>query len=129
MILKRIITIAIVLVLLSVVSITYAQILEDSTFDSTNGRLTAQKKVIFSFTTMVEQPYIKIDSCSLEKKINGRWQSVGALTPPSLIEYNTDTFGVTVDYSNDIGTGTYRVRFVPNANGHTLTCYTNSRTF
>ena len=47
----------------------------------------------------------------------------------STVAYNTDIYSALMDYSSKIGTGTFRVGFTVNADGHAITRYSNSRTF
>ena len=62
------------------------------------------------------------------KKSGSKWIRQCALETPSA---GKNTFGYVreMDYSDDIGTGTYRIGATFDADGHSITRYSNSRTF
>ena len=103
--------------------------LADSEFFSASALLSTRKDVSFSCSTYDLKSTIKITSCWLEKKSGNNWAWECSLTSPSTIATNTDTYAALMDYSSQIGTGTYRVGFTVNADGHAITRYSNSRTF
>ena len=51
------------------------------------------------------------------------------LDAPTNTATNSMSFGVLMDYSSQIDTGTFRVGFTVNVDGHAITRYFNSRTF
>lgn len=103
--------------------------LADSEFDIASALLSTRKDVSFSCSTYEVKSTIKITSCWLQKKSGNNWVWVCSLTAPSTVAYNTDIYSALMDYSSKIGTGTFRVGFTVNADGHAITRYSNSRTF
>ena len=57
------------------------------------------------------------------------WIKVCDLDAPINTATNSMSFGALMDYSSQIDTGTFRVGFTVNADGHAITRYSNSRTF
>lgn len=101
----------------------------DLYFGSAGAYLASDKYVTFSCTTYDVHSQISIVSVWLEKKVNGEWQYVKALTRPSYVARNAISYAIDVNYSSSIGTGTYRVGFTASADGHEITRYSNNRTF
>ena len=101
----------------------------DSVFSWTSATLTTQKKLSFSLRTIQVCDEIRIDSCVLQKKVGGDWAYDATLTPPSYVAENKAQYVTTVNYSAQIGSGTYRIIYQANADGHTVTRYSTSRTF
>ena len=96
--------------------------------DAATVSLKTTKKVVYDETTYGTQKTISITNCWLEKKIGSKWVRQSALETPSA---GKNTFGYVreMDYSDNIGTGTYRVGATFDADGHSITRYSNSRTF
>lgn len=101
----------------------------DSEFSIASASLSSRKVVSFSCVTYVEKSCISITSCWLQQKVNNSWVKVCDLDAPTNTATNSISFGALMDYSSEIGTGTYRVGFTVNADGHAITRYSNSRTF
>lgn len=101
----------------------------DTEFDSAMATLSAQKSVTFSCMTYDNKASIKVTGVWLQRKVDGSWKYECALTAPSHEATNTIIYGATMDYSDKIGTGTFRVGFIVNADGHAITRYSNERTF
>lgn len=101
----------------------------DSEFFSVTALLSTRKDVSFSCSTYDIKETIKITSCWLQKKSGNSWNWVCSLEAPSTVAYNTDTYVALKSYSEEIGTGTFRIGFVVNADGHAITRYSNERTF
>lgn len=101
----------------------------DSVFGSASAYLSASKSVIFNCTTLGVKSSISITSVWLEEKINGEWEYSKALTPPSLVVSNAADYSTVSYYSSDIGSGTFRVGFTVNADGHAISRYSNSQTY
>ena len=72
---------------------------------------------------------MSITKCWLQQKINHSRIKVCDLDAPINTATNSMSFGALMDYSSQIDTGTFRVRFTVNADGHAITRYSNSRTF
>lgn len=101
----------------------------DSEFSIASASLSSRKTVSFSCITYVEKSCISITKCWLQQKINNSWIKVCDLDAPTNTATNSMSFGVLMDYSSQIDTGTFRVGFTVNADGHAITRYSNSRTF
>lgn len=101
----------------------------DSEFSIASASLSSRKVVSFSCVTYVEKSCISITSCWLQQKVNNSWVKVCDLDAPTNTATNSISFGALMDYSSEIGTGSYRVGFTVNADGHAITRYSNSRTF
>ena len=101
----------------------------DSEFSIASASLSSHKTVSFSCVTYVEKKCISVTSCWLQKKVNNKWTRVCDLDAPSNTANNSAAFGAYMDYSSDIGTGTYRIGFTVDADGHAITRYSNERSF
>lgn len=101
----------------------------DLYFASATAFLAANKQVIFDCTTNDIHNQIRITSVWLEQKVNNEWVTVKSLAAPATIAQNTISYGAVADYSSSIGSGTFRVGFIANADGHTISRYSNSRSF
>lgn len=102
----------------------------DTEFDSATTLLKATKQVSFRAVTYNVKSSISVTTCWLEKENDdGTWSTVCTLPPPGIEAEDTFAYSATVDYSEYIGTGNYRIRATYNADGHTITRYSNERTF
>ncbi len=101
----------------------------DTEFSRATASLTTRKTVSFSCITHQQKSKIVITKCWLEKKANNSWRWVSNLEVPSTVAENTTLYAAVIDYSDDIGSGTYRIGFTINADGHSITRYSNERTF
>ncbi len=102
----------------------------DSEFASITTSLKSSKQVIFRALTSNMKKSISVTACWLEKKnADDSWSTVCTLSAPSTIASNAFSYSATMDYSSQIGTGTYRIRANYNADGHEVTRYSNERTF
>lgn len=101
----------------------------DSDFMRASASLTTRKTVSFSCITYQIKQCIRITDCWLQKKVSGRWVKICDLEAPANVSENMVTYGAVMDYASEIGTGTYRVGFTVDADGHAITRYSNERTF
>lgn len=101
----------------------------DAVFGSATAFLSSSKTVVFDCITYDIYDRISITSVWLEKQVNGDWEYVKALTPPSYVAENMADYGAVIDYSSEIGTGTLRVGFTVDADGYSISRYSNSRSF
>lgn len=101
----------------------------DSVFTSATATLSAQKGVTFTIRTSDEQNSIKVTACWLQEKNGSTWRYVKSLSVPSKNGTDTTVYNAYMDYSSSIGSGTYRIGFIANADGHTITRYSNERTY
>lgn len=131
---KRVVSCVLVCVLLVMISsaavanevMPYA----DLYFDSASAFLASNKLVVFNCVAYDVYNCISITDVWLEQKTDGQWVYVKDLTPPSYVATNMADYGAEVDYSTSItGTGTFRVGFTVDADGYSISRYSNSRTF
>lgn len=102
----------------------------DLYFNSASAFLSSNKLVVFNCVAYDVHNRISITNVWLEQEIDGEWEHVKSLTPPSYVALNMQAYGVEIDYSASItGTGTFRVGFTVNADGYSISRYSNSRTF
>lgn len=101
----------------------------DSEFSIASASLSFRKTVSFSCITYVEKSCMSITKCWLQQKINHSRIKVCDLDALINTATNSMSFGALMDYSSQIDTGTFRVGFTVNADGHAITRYSNSRTF
>lgn len=102
----------------------------DLYFNSASAFLSSNKLVVFNCVAYDVHNRISITNVWLEQEIDGEWEHVKSLTPPSYVALNMQAYGVEVDYSASItGTGKFRVGFTVDADGYAISRYSNSRTF
>lgn len=101
----------------------------DIVFESATAFLASNKLVVFDCIAYDIYDRISITSVWLEQDIDGEWEYVKSLTPPSYVSINMPDYGAEVDYSDSIGTGTFRVGFTVDADGYSISRYSNSRYF
>ena len=131
---KRITTLLLLIVVLtSMLNVVFAQDImpyADEVFHKAAATLYSDKWVTYNCIVYDSVAELKITSCWLQKKVNGTWVWQKSLPTGGQVETNTDSILYDVDYSSHItGAGTYRVGFTANADGHTITRYSNERTF
>ncbi len=127
--LKKAGTIILCLICVSIICSAYAATMADSVFDSATTNLLSDKSVSFFAMTNTEQQSIKVTGCSLYKKNGSKWNYVCSLPVPDVEAEDTILFSTNADYSSYIGSGTYRIYTTFNADGHSISRYSNSRTF
>ena len=126
---------AICLAILFVAGITTAWASEvmpcaDTEFISATTTLKSSKQVSFRSITHQTKGQLSVVACWLEKQnTDGSWFYVCSMTPPSTVYTNTSAYSASKDYSNYIGTGTYRVWATYDADGHRISRCSNERTF
>ena len=102
----------------------------DEVFHRASASLYSDKWVTYNCVVMSVVGELKITSCWLQKKIDGAWVWQRSLPTGGVVSNATNSLAYDVDYSSYItGAGTYRVGFTANADGHTITRYSNERTF
>ncbi len=101
----------------------------DSEFMRASASLTTMKTVSFTCVTYQTKQCIHITKCWLQQKVSGRWVKVCDLDAPANVAEGSIYYGAFMDYASKIGTGTYRVGFTVDADGHAITRYSNERTF
>ena len=98
-------------------------------FNSAATTVYASKSVNFYCTTTAPVSSLRVSYCWLQQKIDGKWEFVKHLTPPSYIGSGTSYYNQTVSYASEIGSGTFRVAATYNADGHAIAAYSPERTF
>lgn len=102
----------------------------DTEFAANTVFLKTSKEVTFRATTYDEKTTLAVTSCTLERKNDdGTWSTVCSLPAPGTVAQNDFSFFITVDYSSYIGSGTYRIKAIFSADGHTVTVRSNERAF
>ncbi len=101
----------------------------DLYFASATAFLATNKQVTFDCTTNDIHNKIRITNVWLEQKVDNNWVTVKSLAAPANVAQNTISYVAVADYSSSIDTGTFRIGFTADADGHTITRYSNSRTF
>lgn len=101
----------------------------DEEFAMATPNLTTYKSVLFTSSTYEEKDKLSVTECWLEKKVGTEWEFVCDLPAPIRVETNTFVYTAEVDYSSYIGKGTFRVGATFDADGHSITRYSNTRTF
>ena len=128
---KRIIAIVMVFQLLLAMSCSYAENISpraDLVFADANAILCSGKYVVFTSSTYELSGTVSVPAVHLEKKVNGEWTYVTDLEcPPS--QSSCLRYSQTVYYTEEIGTGTYRVVATFCADGHSITRTSNERTY
>ena len=122
--------ILIIVISLAVINLTYAaNNRADPVFQSLVASLTSQKDVSFSFRTFYEVPSISFSSCELQKKIGNSWQAVSSGLTPTTDFFDGFLYSGSLDCSDDIDSGQYRIKYEVTADSHSVIRYSNSRTF
>lgn len=120
-------------ILLLIVTTSYADTplpCADTVFASATANLQSSKTTVFTCGLLDYANEIKITACQLQMKMYGAWETQCWLPVPSTIAYNTYAYGASIDYSPYITeAGTYRICFTADADGHSITRYSNERTF
>lgn len=101
----------------------------DLYFDSAYPVLNSDQSVTFNATTYDIYSRISVLAVWLEKKVDGEWSYECYLTTPTAVATDTFVYCANVDYSSQIGTGTFRVWATFNADGYEITRCSNERTF
>lgn len=95
----------------------------DAVFSSTEISLSTKMNASFTAQTKVKASEIKVT----EIKDGSKWVDDGDLPPPSKNATDTTRYTASKDYSGDCTSGnTYRIKAVFDADGHTITAYSNS---
>ena len=119
----------IVVIMALVISVASAGILSDSEFDSANAQLTNSKTVSFSAETFERKNCIKVTTVKLYKLNDNDTWTISNLPAPEQQATNAKQYGATMDYSSYIGSGTYRIKVTFWADGHSLSRFSNSKTY
>lgn len=101
----------------------------DEVFSSITITLASTKKTTFECVTKDFCDSIKVTSCSLYQYVDGKWKYIKSLPKPDGESKDDFFYSSTVDYSDYIGTGTYKITATFNADGHPATRSSNERSF
>ena len=100
----------------------------DEVFSSAAAYLYSNKYLKISCVT--DDPHnIRITNCWYEIKLNGDWEYGGGITVSPSSVSNGMILGAQVNCSSYFSTGTYRVGFTVDADGHSISRYSNERTY
>ena len=101
----------------------------DAVFTSASITLSGSGNCTYRAATNTDADRIEITAVYLFKKVNGVWECAGSLPIPSYVATNTSTYSATINYYAYMGTGTYRVQAMFNADGHEAYRYSNGVDF
>lgn len=123
------VVIALTLVLAILAGTATSEILSDSVFEMATVSLSASKVATFSAITFSFHDSIKVTEVKLQQYIGSTWSTIATLEAPADEATNVDLYGATKNYSGSIGTGKVRLKVTFYADGHTITRYSNQRTY
>lgn len=87
-------------------------------------------KAVFSAITTFKFSELSVTSCTLQVKEGNTWTHDATLTPPSHVAKDRFSYSAEKTYSLSCTSGkTYRLKAVFNADGHTITKYSNEVKF
>jgi len=87
-------------------------------------------KAVFSALTAFQFSELSVTSCSLQVKVGGVWRHDTMLTPPAYVAKNRYTYTAEKTYALNCAPGkTYRSKATFDADGHTITKYSNEVKF
>lgn len=100
----------------------------DAVFTSASIQLDSNKQATYRCVTKSSCNSLYVVSCYLEHYISGEWVTIRTLTPPSLV-LSGIAYSYTLNHSDAIGTGRYRIWATFSADGYTITRCSNERTY
>ena len=107
----------------------YAETFSDPVFYQTFATLQQSKTVNFLLMTNYSVDSIKVTKCWLQTKENGVWGNDQVIDHPNNAPDGT-VYNVDFSYSSVIvNSGTYRIKYIAEADGHSITRYSTSYTF
>jgi len=107
----------------------FAAINADPEFASASITLTSRKLVVYSANLYDEKERIAVVNADLYIKVGNDWSFVCSLPVPTHVQTDSSSYGASIDYSDYIGTGTYRVTATYDADGYQITRNSNERSF
>ena len=127
---KKQIAIILILCYLVTLSTALASTLADSVFDYTATNLSSSKSASFLAETFNTASSIKVTRVRLYKKNDSNnWVYIQDLSVPTEESTNSYYYASNKDYSDSIDTGTYRLYVTYCADGHSISRYSNTRTY
>ncbi len=100
----------------------------DELFSSASAYLYRNKTLKISCVTY--NPHtIRITNCWYEEKVDGNWEYGGAIAVSPSSVSGSCIFGTQMSCASYFSTGTYRVGFTVDADGHSISRYSNECTF
>lgn len=109
---------------------TMAETMADTVFSNASTSLSSTKNAVFSAYTVNVMNSIKVTRVRLYRKnADNSWSYVRDLPAPTDEATNDQYFGASKDYSAYIGAGTYRLYTTFTADGHSMSRYSNTRTY
>ena len=126
---KILVAVCIISIFIALVGMAMVETLSDPVFEMATATLTASKTASFSAVTFANHSSIKVTAVELEQYDGSSWHYYTTLQAPSDEARNTDLYGANKDYSSDIASGRFRLKVTFNADGYTITRYSNARTY
>lgn len=125
------IALLIVLVLFAVPSLSEdISPLADEVFRSAYVAFYTDGEADFNCATYLTKGTLYVKNCQLQKKkTSGGWSNVGSAITPDYKASNATSYLATIDFSDSIGTGTYRITCTFVADDYTLPKTSAERTF
>ena len=123
------VSLALFILLISLIHIAMAGTYSDGVFDSASVYLSSTKIASFNAETSVSQNSIMVTQVRLYKKIGNNWVYQGNLPAPTNVVTNFDLYTASMDYSSYIGAGTYRIYATFTADGHSTSRNSNTATY
>lgn len=126
---KKVLCVTLITICLLYVSIVSASILSDPIFDTVDTTLGSTKTAYFQAETF-DKHDISVTAVKLYiKNSDNTWSFVKNLTPPSYVAEYSRYYNSNKNYSSHIGSGTYKLYVTYNADGHTISRYSNTQTY
>lgn len=128
---KKCIVVIVAVTLVFTIASAYAELVmpcADDEFTSAYAYIYSNKSLKISCVTY-DPHTISITQCWYEVKTNGKWVYGGAIALSSSSVSNSCLLGIQENCSSYFGSGTYRVGFTVDADGHAITRYSNERTY
>ena len=129
MILKRVsVSIVLLVFVLSIFGVAAAEMqpFANQYFYEASVALNNQGKSVFTATTTFQFNNLSVTSCVLQVKSGNTWINCQTLTPPSTVASLRYTYSAEKTYSlNCVSGKIYRLKAIFDADGHTITRYSN----
>lgn len=126
---KRLTSFIMAVALIIICTSSVAEIMADPIFTTASISLSSSKTATFYARTKTIQESITVTSCKLYYYNGASWIYVCDLPVPSVQSTNASIYIASMDYSAGIASGNYRLYVTFSADGHTISRYSNSRTF
>lgn len=128
---KKRLLVIVAVVLICSIACAYAELVmprADEVFSSAYAYIYSNKNLKISCATY-DPHTIRITRCWYEVKIDGDWEEEGEISVSPSSASATCLLSSQASCASYFGTGTYRVGFTVDADGHSITRYSNERTY